>query len=146
MEFPPSQNSLWLLRSSLLRHMLKSVTRIQAYLFKSSYLASPNKKYICLTDWWRFSAHHPKSERVIQAISRMNYIHGVYQKSGKISNNDLLYTLSGKLICKNSILSISSFSSHVTHWTTVFSILAQSLTSYNSIHHRTNLVSIRAIR
>jgi hypothetical protein len=41
-----------------------------------------------------FSAHHPKSERVIKALARVNYIHSRYQKSGKISQNDLLYTLS----------------------------------------------------
>lgn len=41
-----------------------------------------------------FSSHHPKSERVVKAIARMNYIHSRYQKAGKISNDDLLYTLS----------------------------------------------------
>ncbi|KAH7330067.1 hypothetical protein BKA65DRAFT_508404 [Rhexocercosporidium sp. MPI-PUGE-AT-0058] len=41
-----------------------------------------------------FTGHHPKSERVIKAIARMNYIHSRYQKAGKISNEDLLYTLS----------------------------------------------------
>ncbi|KAL3420706.1 hypothetical protein PVAG01_07151 [Phlyctema vagabunda] len=41
-----------------------------------------------------FSSHDPKSERVIKAIARMNFIHSQYQRSGKISNADLLYTLS----------------------------------------------------
>ncbi|CZT05072.1 uncharacterized protein RAG0_11314 [Rhynchosporium agropyri] len=41
-----------------------------------------------------FSGHHPKSERVLKALARMNYIHSRYQKAGKISNADLLYTLS----------------------------------------------------
>lgn len=41
-----------------------------------------------------FTSHHPKSERAIKALARMNYIHGQYQKAGKISNSDLLYTLS----------------------------------------------------
>lgn len=41
-----------------------------------------------------FVAHSPTSERSRQAIARMNYIHSVYQKAGKISNEDLLYTLS----------------------------------------------------
>lgn len=41
-----------------------------------------------------FAGHHPKSERVIKALARMNYIHSRYQKAGKISNDDLLYTLS----------------------------------------------------
>ncbi|KAJ5047122.1 uncharacterized protein L3040_002965 [Drepanopeziza brunnea f. sp. 'multigermtubi'] len=41
-----------------------------------------------------FSGHHPKSARVIKALARMSYIHSCYQKAGKISNSDLLYTLS----------------------------------------------------
>lgn len=41
-----------------------------------------------------FALNKPESERTIQAISRMNYLHARYQKSGKISNDDLLYTLS----------------------------------------------------
>ncbi|KAH8808385.1 hypothetical protein F5884DRAFT_673284 [Xylogone sp. PMI_703] len=41
-----------------------------------------------------FYSHHPRSERAIKAIARMNYIHKHYQKAGKISNDDLLYTLS----------------------------------------------------
>ncbi|TGO27532.1 hypothetical protein BPAE_0040g00130 [Botrytis paeoniae] len=41
-----------------------------------------------------FSSHHPLHPRVLKAISRMNYLHSGYQKAGKISNEDLLYTLS----------------------------------------------------
>lgn len=41
-----------------------------------------------------FVGHAPASARTLEAISRMNYIHSGYQKSGKISNDDLLYTLS----------------------------------------------------
>lgn len=41
-----------------------------------------------------FIGHHPHSERALKALARMNYIHGQYQKAGKISNEDLLYTLS----------------------------------------------------
>lgn len=41
-----------------------------------------------------FTGHHPQSERAIKAIARMNYIHSNYQKAGKISIDDLLYTLS----------------------------------------------------
>jgi hypothetical protein len=39
-------------------------------------------------------AHAPTSPRVIKAISRMNFIHNKYQKAGKISNDDMMYTLS----------------------------------------------------
>jgi hypothetical protein len=41
-----------------------------------------------------FIGHSPTSERANSAIARMNYLHGLYQKSGKISNDDMLYTLS----------------------------------------------------
>ncbi|KAI9815243.1 MAG: hypothetical protein M1827_002723 [Pycnora praestabilis] len=41
-----------------------------------------------------FALNKPSSERTIQAISRMNYLHSRYQKSGKITNADMLYTLS----------------------------------------------------
>ena len=42
----------------------------------------------------RFVVNDPRSERAIQAISRMNYLHSRYIKAGQISNADLLYTLS----------------------------------------------------
>ncbi|KAF2463132.1 uncharacterized protein BDR25DRAFT_298370 [Lindgomyces ingoldianus] len=41
-----------------------------------------------------FLSHAPESDRANSAIARMNFLHGMYQKSGKISNDDLLYTLS----------------------------------------------------
>ena len=41
-----------------------------------------------------FMGYKPGEERSVEAIGRMNYIHSVYQKAGKISNDDLLYTLS----------------------------------------------------
>ena len=41
-----------------------------------------------------FLERHPTSERANSAIARMNYLHGMYQKAGKITNDDMLYTLS----------------------------------------------------
>ena len=41
-----------------------------------------------------FALNYPASERTIKAISRMNYLHSSYQRSGKITNDDLLFTLS----------------------------------------------------
>ena len=41
-----------------------------------------------------FALNPPSSERTIQAIARMNYLHGLYQKAGKIKHSDMLYTLS----------------------------------------------------
>jgi hypothetical protein len=36
----------------------------------------------------------PFSERSAAAIGRLNYLHGHYIKAGKITNDDMLYTLS----------------------------------------------------
>lgn len=36
----------------------------------------------------------PGSEKAVKGIARMNYLHGRYIKAGKISNDDMLYTLS----------------------------------------------------
>ncbi|KAI0147192.1 hypothetical protein GGR57DRAFT_262906 [Xylariaceae sp. FL1272] len=35
----------------------------------------------------------PCSGRAIDGVARMNYLHGLYRKSGKISDDDMLYTL-----------------------------------------------------
>ncbi len=41
-----------------------------------------------------FISHAPSSTRTVEAISRVNYIHSVYQKAGQILDDDMLYTLS----------------------------------------------------
>ena len=41
-----------------------------------------------------FALNKPTSERTVAAIARMNYLHGLYRKSGKIKDSDMLYTLS----------------------------------------------------
>ncbi|EEP81080.1 conserved hypothetical protein [Uncinocarpus reesii 1704] len=41
-----------------------------------------------------FVGNPPTSSRSREAIARMNYIHSVYLKSGKILDDDMLYTLS----------------------------------------------------
>ncbi|KAI9794243.1 MAG: hypothetical protein M1816_006169 [Peltula sp. TS41687] len=40
-----------------------------------------------------FVGNAPTSSRTLDALARMNYIHGYYRKAGKISNDDMLYTL-----------------------------------------------------
>ena len=40
-----------------------------------------------------FGLNKPTSQRAIEAISRMNYLHSLYRKTGKITDDDLLYTL-----------------------------------------------------
>ena len=41
-----------------------------------------------------FALNAPDSRRTIAAIARMNYLHSRYQKAGKITDSDMLYTLS----------------------------------------------------
>ena len=41
-----------------------------------------------------FCLNKPSSDRANQAIARMNYLHSHYVQAGKISNEDMLYTLS----------------------------------------------------
>lgn len=41
-----------------------------------------------------FVLNKPTSERAIEATARMNYLHSPYRKSGKITDDDFLYTLS----------------------------------------------------
>lgn len=41
-----------------------------------------------------FLGHAPTSKRTLEAVSRMNYLHSVHQKSGQLLDDDLLYTLS----------------------------------------------------
>ncbi|KAK0642985.1 hypothetical protein B0T16DRAFT_415046 [Cercophora newfieldiana] len=36
---------------------------------------------------------HPLSERRVHGLARMNYMHGLYRKSGKILNDDMIYTI-----------------------------------------------------
>jgi hypothetical protein len=57
--------------------------------------ANSNKRYtdtLVLTN--EFMTNAPISQRAIKSIARMNFIHGQYQKADKISNDDMLYTLS----------------------------------------------------
>ncbi|KAF2746394.1 hypothetical protein M011DRAFT_425006 [Sporormia fimetaria CBS 119925] len=41
-----------------------------------------------------FLVHPPSHPRSNEAIARMNYLHSIYQRAGKISNDDMLYTMS----------------------------------------------------
>lgn len=40
-----------------------------------------------------FMGHAPTSKRTLEAVSRMNYLHSVYQKAGQLLDDDMLYTL-----------------------------------------------------
>ena len=41
-----------------------------------------------------FCQNHPKSERALAALARMNYLHSIYRRTGSITNENMLYTLS----------------------------------------------------
>lgn len=41
-----------------------------------------------------FYLNPPTAKRTVETISRMNYIHSVYQNAGKIKNDEMLYILS----------------------------------------------------
>ncbi|EGD98232.1 hypothetical protein TESG_05613 [Trichophyton tonsurans CBS 112818] len=41
-----------------------------------------------------FVSNPPTSERALEALARMNYLHSQYRKAGKILDDDMLYTLS----------------------------------------------------
>ncbi|BCS21735.1 uncharacterized protein APUU_22167A [Aspergillus puulaauensis] len=57
--------------------------------------ASASKRYEDTTVLiGEFLFQDPRKSRTVEAISRMNYLHNPYIKAGKISNEDLLYTLS----------------------------------------------------
>lgn len=56
--------------------------------------ATAAKRYVDTTVLIKeFLGHPPTSARTLEAIGRMNYLHRFYQKSGRISDDDMLYTL-----------------------------------------------------
>lgn len=43
-------------------------------------------------------SRHPASERYMQAVARMNYLHSRYRQAGKILDEDLLHTLGSGVV------------------------------------------------
>ncbi|KAI9722357.1 MAG: hypothetical protein M1812_001829 [Candelaria pacifica] len=74
---------------------IPSISKLLVATRQLSQEAKASKRYadtaVLITE---LMANPPSSERTSTAIGRMNYIHSVYQNAGKISNEDLLYTLS----------------------------------------------------
>lgn len=74
---------------------IPSISKLLVQTSQLSNRATATKRYadttVLIID---FTSYPPTSERAKEALARMNYIHGLYIKSGKISNDDLLYTLS----------------------------------------------------
>jgi hypothetical protein len=73
------------------------IPSISSLLVTTSQLVSPAtgpKRYVDTTVLIKeFMGHPPTSQRSLEAIGRMNYLHSYYQRSGRISNDDMLYTL-----------------------------------------------------
>ena len=56
--------------------------------------ATAGKRYVDTTVLIKeFMGHPPTSTRTLEAIGRMNYLHGIYRDRGRISDDDMLYTL-----------------------------------------------------
>lgn len=56
--------------------------------------ATAGKRYVDTTVLIKeFMGHSPTSARTLEAIGRLNYLHGIYQNRGRISDDDMLYTL-----------------------------------------------------
>lgn len=74
---------------------IPSISKLLVQTSQLSDRATATKRYadttVLIID---FTSNLPDSERAREALARMNYIHGMYIKSGKISNDDMLYTLS----------------------------------------------------
>ncbi|KAI4164667.1 MAG: hypothetical protein LQ342_001641 [Letrouitia transgressa] len=74
---------------------IPSVSKLLVSTAQFSSAATASKRYTDTVVLIReFVSFKPAEERSLEAISRMNYIHSVYQNAGKISNDDMLYTLS----------------------------------------------------
>ncbi len=74
---------------------IPSVSTLLIQTSEFSEKATATKRYVDTTVLvGEFAGYHPQSERSIEAVGRMNYIHHQYRKSGKILDDDMLYTLS----------------------------------------------------
>lgn len=74
---------------------IPSISKLLVSTAQFSSPATASKRYTDTVVLIReFVSFKPAEERSLEAISRMNYIHNVYQNAGKISNDDMLYTLS----------------------------------------------------
>lgn len=73
---------------------IPSISKLLVQTSQFSEKDSASKRYTDTTVLLaEFLGYHPTSPRSIEAIGRMNYIHSQYQKSGKLLDDDLLYTL-----------------------------------------------------
>lgn len=74
---------------------IPSISRLLVATSQFSSVATATKRYADTAVLIReFMSHKPADPRTLEAIARMNYIHSLYQKSGLIRNDDMLFTLS----------------------------------------------------
>ncbi|KAL9601348.1 MAG: hypothetical protein Q9179_002891, partial [Wetmoreana sp. 5 TL-2023] len=74
---------------------IPSVSRLLVATSQLSDAATASKRYADTVVLVReFMSHRPSHPRTLEAIARMNYIHSLYQKSGDIRDDDMLFTLS----------------------------------------------------
>jgi len=74
---------------------IPSVSKLLVQTSEFSEKATATKRYVDTTVLvGEFAGYHPQSERSIEALGRMNFIHHQYRKCGKILDDDMLYTLS----------------------------------------------------
>lgn len=74
---------------------IPSISKVLVATSQLSDIATASKRYADTAVLIReFMAHEPSDPRTLEAIARMNYIHSLYQKSGAIRDDDMLFTLS----------------------------------------------------
>ena len=74
---------------------IPTISRLLVKTSEFSNAATASKRYNDTVVLIReFMSYKPTDERTLEAISQMNYIHSIYQKSGAILDDDMLYTLS----------------------------------------------------
>lgn len=74
---------------------ISSISRVLVATSQLSDIATASKRYADTAVLIReFMSHRPSEPRTLEAIARMNYIHSLYQKSGQIQEDDMLFTLS----------------------------------------------------
>ncbi|KAL8944082.1 MAG: hypothetical protein Q9216_000673 [Gyalolechia sp. 2 TL-2023] len=74
---------------------IPSISKLLVATSQLSNIATASKRYADTSVLIReFMSHKPAHPRTLEAIARMNYIHSLYQKSGAIRHDDMLFTLS----------------------------------------------------
>ncbi|KAL9600149.1 MAG: hypothetical protein Q9219_003405 [cf. Caloplaca sp. 3 TL-2023] len=74
---------------------IPSISQLLVATSQFSDIATASKRYADTAVLIReFTSQKPTEPRTLEAIARMNYIHSLYQKTGAIRDDDMLFTLS----------------------------------------------------